>query len=651
MANEYGSSGGGANPGQLYPDDGRPSGGPALPDSKNKELLRWYVKEVIDGQNPARADAYFTENYVNHDPTPGEGTGREGIKALISSIYAAFNGFQTTIHEEIGEGDIVMSRWSQTFKQTGSYLGVPVTGVQVYIGGMTMLRVRDDRLVEGWEARAVLSLLQQIGAAPKLQLEGGDDVPATNISSKELVKTFFYEVWNSGGLERIDTLFDPNLSNHILLPGQKPGVAGVRQLIGRFRFAFPDGAVTIDVQIGEADRVVTRWTARGTHSQPFFGIPATNKRVEFSGITIHRVSNGRIVELWEYWDLATALIQIGAVSLGGVYPGGGAPSGQPTIPSGPPPGLPPSGGWTPPGPPPGLPPSGGWTPPGTPPSGGWTPPSGGSNGTHPEDIVRRWFDAVNAGDDTLIDQLVAPDLIDHSGLSGAHGSGSGGHKQLVRKLRQWIPNWRSTIRDVSVDGDLVTVTHVGQGSPPGPLAGLASPQQPIEFEVVSTLRVRNGKISEHWANSGPFGQKSPVDSARSDRSEALKTIARRWFDSINSGNTDAIEDTVHYDVVDHSGLSGVHGYGCDGHKKLIKKLRDVIPDWKSTIQDITVKGDRVTVRHTGRGSIAMPFGTANPSARTPFEMEIVSTVRISDGKIVEHWAEKGPFGPQAALPS
>jgi predicted ester cyclase len=75
---------------------------------------------------------------------------------------------------------------------------------------------------------------------------------------------------------------------------------------------FPDRRLRINFQVAENDRVVTYWTGNGTHSGTWLGIGATGKEVRWDGIYISRISNGRIVEHWVYFDAFSVLMQIGA---------------------------------------------------------------------------------------------------------------------------------------------------------------------------------------------------------------------------------------------------------------------------------------------------------------------------------------------------
>ncbi|MAW62886.1 MAG: ester cyclase [Acidobacteria bacterium] len=88
---------------------------------------------------------------------------------------------------------------------------------------------------------------------------------------------------------------------------------GMRELLGVYTAAFPDVDFTVENQMSDGDQVVTRWTARATHSGEFDGVQPTGKSVMFTGITISRLENGRLVEEWENFDELSLMRQIGAL--------------------------------------------------------------------------------------------------------------------------------------------------------------------------------------------------------------------------------------------------------------------------------------------------------------------------------------------------
>jgi steroid delta-isomerase-like uncharacterized protein len=95
-----------------------------------------------------------------------------------------------------------------------------------------------------------------------------------------------------------------------------PGVTldrdGMKQASEIFRVAIP-GRHEITMQVAEGDLVVSQIIGRGIHKGDLLGIPATNKDVETTGIAIHRVRDGKIVEYWSVVDVAQVLQQVGAL--------------------------------------------------------------------------------------------------------------------------------------------------------------------------------------------------------------------------------------------------------------------------------------------------------------------------------------------------
>jgi predicted ester cyclase len=79
------------------------------------------------------------------------------------------------------------------------------------------------------------------------------------------------------------------------------------------RGAFPNLEVTVEDQVAEGDRVVTRWITRGTHKGEFQGIPPTGRQVAITGITIFLVADDKLLEGWSNADMLGMLQQLGAV--------------------------------------------------------------------------------------------------------------------------------------------------------------------------------------------------------------------------------------------------------------------------------------------------------------------------------------------------
>ena len=77
------------------------------------------------------------------------------------------------------------------------------------------------------------------------------------------------------------------------------------------RSAIPDLRITIEDDMAEGDKVVTRWIGQGTHQGELMGVAPTGNQLTFTGITIHRIEDTKIVEEWSNWDALGVMRQIG----------------------------------------------------------------------------------------------------------------------------------------------------------------------------------------------------------------------------------------------------------------------------------------------------------------------------------------------------
>ena len=131
--------------------------------------------------------------------------------------------------------------------------------------------------------------------------------------NKALLRRFYEELWSQGNLEAIPDLIAEDFVDHHPLPGAPPGREGLAALVTTWRTAFPDMRETYEDLIAEGDKVVGRFTMRGTHSGEFMGVPPTGRRVTMSGIDIVRVAGGKIAEFWYGEHLLELMRQLGAV--------------------------------------------------------------------------------------------------------------------------------------------------------------------------------------------------------------------------------------------------------------------------------------------------------------------------------------------------
>jgi len=134
--------------------------------------------------------------------------------------------------------------------------------------------------------------------------------------NKEKMRRVLEEAFGQGKVEVIDEVLDPDFVcwDPNSESGEIRGVDTIKGEIEYFHNAVPDLTYTVEDQVAEGDKVVSRYTASGTHQGEFFGVPGTGKRIEMSGINIDRFDEiGKLVEEWPEYDLLGAMRQMGAI--------------------------------------------------------------------------------------------------------------------------------------------------------------------------------------------------------------------------------------------------------------------------------------------------------------------------------------------------
>lgn len=135
--------------------------------------------------------------------------------------------------------------------------------------------------------------------------------------NKALVRRAYEVGLNQRDLSVVDEVFSPEYVSYF--PGLPPtkGLDDFKEVLNVFLTAFPDDLVfTIEDQLAEGNKVATRWSARGTHTGVWHGIPPTlhipptGNVVTFAATDIYRIIDGKILEEWNTLDQLDLLRQI-----------------------------------------------------------------------------------------------------------------------------------------------------------------------------------------------------------------------------------------------------------------------------------------------------------------------------------------------------
>jgi predicted ester cyclase len=131
--------------------------------------------------------------------------------------------------------------------------------------------------------------------------------------NKLLVRRYLEEVVNTGDVGRLAEFIAPDYVEVYRNVRYPMGLDGARRHVLGGRAVYPDIHVTIERQIAEGDWVVTQITARGTHQGTWLGMKPTGKVLEFTGVNIDKVVDGRIVEHGGAAHLLEPFLDAGAI--------------------------------------------------------------------------------------------------------------------------------------------------------------------------------------------------------------------------------------------------------------------------------------------------------------------------------------------------
>ncbi len=134
---------------------------------ENKEIMRRWFREVWNEGRIETIDELYAEDCIAHGLNDTEGNpfrGPEGFKTFFKTFHGAFPDIKIEIEEIIAEGDQVMGRCRVRGTHTGDTLGFPATSLPIDVGGITFSRMKDGKIVEGWNYYDFVGLYQQLRA-------------------------------------------------------------------------------------------------------------------------------------------------------------------------------------------------------------------------------------------------------------------------------------------------------------------------------------------------------------------------------------------------------------------------------------------------------------------------------------------------------
>jgi steroid delta-isomerase-like uncharacterized protein len=274
---------------------------------QNKAVVDRLSIEIMNRKNVDAVDKIFSPDVVFYQSGRPVIQGSEAFRQwLANANRGPWGDWQATIEETMAEGDLVAVRWTIRGTHVGEWRGIAPTGKPISLTGMNMYRVVDGKVTTSWGAEDWLAVMDQLRPV-------GESTVSPE-AKKAVVYRLNTEIWNQKKVEAVDEIF---ASDVVIYRSGRPVIQGVetlRQWVANYaRNTWGDSQATIDEIVAEGDLVVTRWTVRGIHAGEWRGIAPTGRPINITGMTIHRVVDGKIAEAWAEENWLGVMEQIGAL--------------------------------------------------------------------------------------------------------------------------------------------------------------------------------------------------------------------------------------------------------------------------------------------------------------------------------------------------
>ena len=131
----------------------------------NKSTVRNYFEQVWNKGRLDRFEDYVAEDIVPHNPGPGP-TDAGAMKEALGGFRRALPNIHIALDDEIGADDKVIVRWTLSGTHEGEFQGIPATGKDVAVTGITIFRLAEGKIAEYWLEANNLGMMQQLGVIP-----------------------------------------------------------------------------------------------------------------------------------------------------------------------------------------------------------------------------------------------------------------------------------------------------------------------------------------------------------------------------------------------------------------------------------------------------------------------------------------------------
>ena len=278
--------------------------------------------------------------------------------------------------------------------------------------------------------------------------------------NRQSVLREYEECWNEGNKEVAYEVVHPEFHDHPptrFFAVEQRGPEALIDAVSHFREAFPDFHDTPIITVAEDDFVCYLGEIAGTQTGVLFGQQPTGEKMRVLGINFFRFEGGQIIERWGQFDVLTMMQQLG---LAPTPTGQLAPVPEPT------------------------------------------PMSSLGEPTNSLDEMKAVYtrfveEVINEGNTDIVEELFAPDYVDHTAPPGAP-PGLDAVRMIPTIFRGGFPDVHFTIEKLVGDGDVVASHVTGHGTHTGQFLAFPASGNEATWRSLGFFRVRDGKIVEHW---------------------------------------------------------------------------------------------------------------------------------------------------------
>ena len=132
----------------------------------NKAVAREYIEQIWNQHRLDQLEKYLSKDLVHHD-APGI-TDFASAKGFITMAINSVPDFKVDIQAEIAEGDLVVQRIVASGTPQGDFMGIPASGKQFSMVGISVFRIASGKIAELWGVNDSLSMMQQLGVIPAM---------------------------------------------------------------------------------------------------------------------------------------------------------------------------------------------------------------------------------------------------------------------------------------------------------------------------------------------------------------------------------------------------------------------------------------------------------------------------------------------------